>query len=127
MMEAAGHVLLVEDVASLRITLERALRLHRYDVTAVALAEQAKAVFAADRIDFLLTDVSLPGDIDGFALADWARSFQPRLPIVLISGLALDRPPARLMVDLYVRMLPKPFTMETLMSALTSLRLPGVA
>jgi DNA-binding NtrC family response regulator len=120
-MNADIHVLLVEDQPSLRTTLERALRLHRYDVKSVESGRQAQDSFAARPVDVLLTDVSLAGQIDGFALAAWARALRPRLPIVLISGLALDDPPDAMVADPLVRMLAKPFTMAALMGALVEL------
>lgn len=120
-MSAAIHVLLVEDEPSLRTTLERALRLHRYDVTSFANGKKAQESFAAGRVDILLTDVSLSGEINGFALASWAREWCPRLPIALISGLELYNPPATIVADPLVRMLPKPFTMAALMSVLAEL------
>lgn len=120
-MTADIRVLLVEDQPSLRATLERALRLYRYDVKSVENGRQAQDNLAAGRVDVLLTDVSLPGEIDGFALAGWARGFWPRLPIVLISGLALYNPPGALLADPLVCMLPKPFTMAALMGALAEL------
>ena len=38
------------------------------------------------RIDAVFTDVTLPGDPDGFALAAWIRSQRPEVPVLLTSG-----------------------------------------
>jgi len=37
-------------------------------------------------IDLVFSDVSMPGTIDGFALAHWVRTNRPGLPIILTSG-----------------------------------------
>lgn len=49
--------------------------------------EEALAVIAEGRsIDVVLSDVVMPGDMDGIALARTLREQRPRLPVVLISG-----------------------------------------
>lgn len=122
-METKGHVLLVEDQPALRSTLERALRLYRYEVRSVQSGPEAQEGFASQPVDVLLSDISLAGPINGFELAHWARALWPSLPIVLISGMALYDPPAEMLADPYVRMLAKPFTVAALMAALAELLL----
>lgn len=121
LMSAEIHVLLVEDQPSLRTTLERALRLQGYVVISAESGPQAQAIFATRHVGLLLTDVALSGEFNGFRLAEWVRGYRPALPIILISGLALYDPPAWLTTDPHVRMLPKPFTLATLMGALAEL------
>jgi CheY-like chemotaxis protein len=120
-MSAPVHLLLVEDRCALRTTLKRALLLYRYEVIAVDAGLAAQDCLTTCHVDILLADVSLPGAINGFELAAWARALRPRLPIVLISGLALYDPPADLAADPCVRMLPKPFTVAALVGALADL------
>ena len=112
------RVLLVEDEPHLRSTLARALALHGYGVEAVEGSVAAQAALACGGIDLLLTDVLLGGALDGFQLAFWARDRLPRLPMVLISGLALSFPPQALLDDAAVWMLPKPFSAAGLMAIL---------
>lgn len=40
--------------------------------------------------DMLLTDVRMPGSRDGIALAAYARSRQSSIPVLVVSGHALD-------------------------------------
>jgi CheY-like chemotaxis protein len=47
-----------------------------------------KILNASGRIDLLITDVGLPGGINGGQLADAARIARPRLPILFITGYA---------------------------------------
>jgi two-component system, response regulator PdtaR len=39
-----------------------------------------------DDIRAVVTDVEMPGQIDGFALANIAREMRPELPIIVMSG-----------------------------------------
>jgi CheY-like chemotaxis protein len=48
---------------------------------AVEILESRKAV-----IDFVFSDISMPGAMDGFALAKWVRANRPEIPILLTSG-----------------------------------------
>ena len=45
-------------------------------------------------IDLVFTDVTLPGPLDGFALAQWVRQRMPGLPVVLTSGKTNEATPA---------------------------------
>ncbi|GJE78591.1 response regulator [Methylorubrum suomiense] len=58
-----------------------------------------------ERLDALITDVYMPGSIDGFFLAAEVRSLRPRLPIIYLSGKSME---ARHMVA-GSRFLEKPF------------------
>jgi len=116
----AYRILLVEQQEGLRVPLERALRLFRYDVLAVSTVAGAKAALLDDRIDLLLSDVTLEAT-SGFELALWARALRPGLPILLISGMALFFAPAELRNDPAVRLVAKPFQIAKLMADVAEL------
>jgi two-component system cell cycle sensor histidine kinase/response regulator CckA len=69
-------------------------------------------------IDFLLTDIIMPGSFDGFALAERVRQAKPSLPILFITGALPDDDPRTL--DLVERrlLLKKPFFPEQLVTFL---------
>jgi DNA-binding NtrC family response regulator len=115
------RILLVEDQEGLRNSIERGLRLHQYEVRAVSTMAEAKAALQSERIDLVLSDVTLQGASSGFDLAAWARDRRPGLPILLISGMALFFAPPELHDDPAVRLLAKPFHMATLVTNLTEL------
>jgi CheY-like chemotaxis protein len=50
--------------------------------------QDALARLDKERFDLLFTDVVMPGDMDGLALAAEARSRQPELRVLLASGYA---------------------------------------
>ena len=82
-----GHVLLVEDEAALRRVLTRKFETHGYVVTSAATGDDAQAMLAGGfEPDALVTDVSMPGTIQGDELAERLRAAMPKVPIVCLSG-----------------------------------------
>lgn len=45
-------------------------------------------------INLVFTDITLPGNLDGFALAEWIRVQRPGLPMILTSGKVNEASPA---------------------------------
>ena len=73
-----------------------------------------KAIQSDAKIDLLITDVGLPGGMNGRQLADAARQARPNLGILFITGYAEGSvaPGGKLGQNMHV--LTKPFTMEAL-------------
>jgi CheY-like chemotaxis protein len=82
-----SRVLLVEDEFLLCDLLTQALAEHGFEVKAVANAKDAlRHLTCGSPCDILLTDINLPGGIDGTKLARLARQLRPNLPVVYASG-----------------------------------------
>ncbi len=79
-------ILLVEDESLICEMVQEALSEHGLTVHAVGNAGEALAFLASSRVDLLLTDINLPGEMDGAALAVQARQARPDLPVVFASG-----------------------------------------
>lgn len=81
-------VLLVEDNPALGDVTEALLESHGARVRRAANAEQALALVAAEgaTLDVVLSDVVMPGRLDGLELARRLRRLVPALPVVLITG-----------------------------------------
>ena len=83
----APRLLLVEDEFLIRMTLSEALADDGFEVVE---AEEADAALARLRdpggFALMLTDIQLPGRLDGVALARQARISQPNLPVIFMSG-----------------------------------------
>ena len=80
-------ILVVEDELLIRLHVADTLRDRGFKVIEVGDAPAALEVLQAKLpVDAVFTDVSLPGDMDGFALARWIRQHRPGLPVVLTSG-----------------------------------------
>jgi two-component system NtrC family sensor kinase len=82
-------VLVVEDNPDVRAVAVALLEQLNYRTCAVEGAREALAVLdAGEPIDLVFTDVMLPGDVDGLALARAVQEKFPNMPVLLTSGYA---------------------------------------
>lgn len=80
-------ILVVEDEVLIRMMVSEALRERGLTVVETATAEEALTVLQSDTpVDLLLSDVRLPGQMDGMALAAWVRQNKPELKIVMAAS-----------------------------------------
>ncbi|HVX73358.1 MAG: response regulator [Devosia sp.] len=80
-------VLIVEDEPLIRLGLATAVEEAGYDVVEAANASEALRRLEADQdIRLLLTDVDMPGGMDGIALAHYVRDRWPPVRLIVISG-----------------------------------------
>ncbi|MEM6943309.1 MAG: response regulator, partial [Pseudomonadota bacterium] len=91
--EDGEHVLLVEDNPEVRQTLRRQLESLGYKTTAAPDGQSALSVVEFDpSIEIVLSDVVMPGAIQGTNLAALLRESHPNLPVLLMSGNAAVLP-----------------------------------
>jgi DNA-binding NtrC family response regulator len=115
----AGHfscrLLLVEDNQSLAKGTSEVLRSMGCQVQTAEDAKSALARLAAAEFDLVLTDIEMPGGMDGIALAAKLADERPDLPVLLMTGYA-----TRLEEAMRQRftVLPKPCTPTTLAAAI---------
>ena len=72
-------------------------------------------------LDLVLTDIRMPGSLDGLALAERLREHWPDLPIVMVSG---DLPPVP-PVGLADAFLPKPYSPAAVLACINRLLSPA--
>ena len=90
---ATGHetVLIAEDDPFVRSYAVASLENLGYRVVEAVDGREALAKLAADgEVDLLFTDVVMPGGINGWELAERARTLRPGLKVLLTSGYALE-------------------------------------
>ena len=76
-------VLIVEDEALVREVATFEFEDAGYRVLGAEDGGTALALLAGEeQIDLLFTDIRLPGDIDGWTIADRARAMRPGLPVI---------------------------------------------
>lgn len=82
------YILVVEDEPMVREHLSLQLESLGYRVSAVTMADHALTLLASAQppVDLLLTDLMLPGSVNGLALAKRAQELHPQLAILLTSG-----------------------------------------
>lgn len=83
---SSKHVLVVEDEPLLRLLIADELRERGYDVDEAVDGDAALSMLAGDAYDMMLTDVQMPGSLDGVHLAERVRSDWPRTKIIIFSG-----------------------------------------
>ena len=80
-------VLVVEDEALIRMMLVEELECSGYQVIEAENADDAiTQLDGHPEIDVVVTDVRMPGSIDGLGLAAWMRGNRPLIPIMITSG-----------------------------------------
>ena len=109
-----GRILVVEDQPKVRLLLRRQLTRLGYDVVGVADARAALERLDDPRIEALLTDVVLPGDMDGVQLGEAALARRPELALVLTTGYAAEFLAARSGTLATAPVLRKPFASDEL-------------
>lgn len=116
-----SHILLVEDEPLQRELMAESLSAAGYDVTATCTGDEAAILLADhDRFDALLTDITIPGSIDGIGLAEHAREVHPNLPVLFVSGRPANQHRAAAITQPMAYM-QKPFETRTLLCAMRRL------
>lgn len=107
--------MLVEDEPSLRGLLDEQLTDLGYQVSAVENGAAAVEVLQSERrIDLLLTDVGLPGGLNGRQVAEAGQAWRPDLKVLFITGYAPVAAVGDGLVGPGMRVLTKPFDLDTL-------------
>lgn len=114
---SAGSVLLVEDDDEVASLVAEMLVELGYRVTRAASATAALGALSNGRkVDVLFSDIMMPGSMNGVDLAREVLRRRPELPLLLTSGYAEA---AKKEADgLGVRVLPKPYQLQDLATAL---------
>ena len=111
--DTVTHILQVEDEAFLRELVMEGLQDAGFSVLEASDGTTGVQALQSDqRIDVLLSDIKLP-DIDGYQVAEAARTLRPGLKVILMTGYAPSPLPPALQSVVY-RVLQKPFSLETL-------------
>ena len=85
-------ILLVEDEQSVRdLTAKMLEGLGYATLTAVDGAAGLDILSKRDDIALLITDIVMPGELNGYDLANRVREVRPDLPVMLVSGHPLER------------------------------------
>ena len=81
-------ILLVDDEPLIRMLLSEELLHEGWEVAEAADGDSAAAMIRQPRSRFsmLITDVQMPGELDGLAVARLTRATLPHVPIILTTG-----------------------------------------
>ena len=111
----AATVLVVDDEPTVRMLICEVLHELGYVAFEAGDAvEGLKIVQSQARIDLMVTDVGLPGGMNGRQLADAARETRPELNVLFITGYAENAVLSHGHLEPGMHVLTKPFAMETM-------------
>ena len=112
---AGQTVLVVDDEPTVRMLVTEVLEDLGYTAIEAADGAAGLKVLQSDvRIDLLVTDVGLPGGMNGRQVADAARVHRPGLTVLFITGYAENAVISHGHLEPGMHLLTKPFAMKTL-------------
>jgi PAS domain S-box-containing protein len=114
-----GRVLLIEDHAPTRLTLQQLLLRRNYEVVAAGSVGEARELVSREHVDFVVSDIGLP---DGNAY-DLMAELRARLGLtgIALTGYGMESDIARSHAAGFVIHLTKPLRIQSLDEALTRL------
>jgi CheY-like chemotaxis protein len=120
------RILIVDDEPALAELVRAWAKAEGHAAVMAHSADDALALLAVRSFDVLLTDIMMPGRIDGIGLAEEASVLYPAMKILLMSGYSRETATHRANVPW--PLLVKPFQKEELEAALdTAFRVAGLA
>ena len=120
--EAGETVLVVDDEPTVRMLVGDTLAELGYQAIEAADATSGLKVLESDvKIDLLISDIGLPGGMNGKQMADKARLRRPDLKILFITGYAENAAVANGHLEPGMQVMSKPFAMDKLAARIRSI------
>lgn len=108
-------VLVVDDEPTIRMLIGEVLTESGFSVIEASDGPSSLEVLRSNAtIDLLITDVGLPGTINGRQVADMARMGRSDLPVIFVTGYAEQAVIGENMLEPGMMVMTKPFHIETL-------------
>ena len=79
------RILLADDSVTIQKVIELTFMDADYEVKAVSNGDEALAMLAATKVDFIITDVHMPG-ANGYEVCRQAKQLRPNVPVLLLVG-----------------------------------------
>ena len=108
-------VLVIDDEPTIRMVIAEVLEESRYRVIEAGDGASGLAILESTaRIDLLITDVGLPGGMNGRQVADAARALRPALKVLFVTGFAENAAVGNGHLEPGMEVITKPFPMAVL-------------
>jgi PAS domain S-box-containing protein len=112
---ANDTVLIVDDEPTVRMLVKEVLEELGYSALEASDGPSGLKILQSDmKIDLIITDVGLPGGMNGRQMVDVARQKRPALKVLFITGYAENAAIGNGHIEPGMRVLTKPFTMSNL-------------
>jgi two-component system cell cycle sensor histidine kinase/response regulator CckA len=104
-------ILVVDDEPFILKYIEHVLQLANYRVVTATTVEEAWKILEGrqHKIELVLTDVVMPGSVDGEEFAERLHQLEPGLPVLFITGALSETDPRTMMMVEKQQLLRKPF------------------
>jgi CheY-like chemotaxis protein len=110
-------ILMVDDDDLVRMLVTASLTDLGYKMLEAANGKAAMSMMeSGQKLDLLLTDIGLPGSMNGWQLADAMRALRPGLPVLFITGYNEAPEGKNAQLETGMAVIAKPFHMKTLTS-----------
>lgn len=120
--KASETILIVDDEPSVRMLLKDILNDLGFSLLEAAdSVEGLEVLRSGAKIDLLITDVGLPGGMNGRQMADAGREIRPQLKTLFITGYAENSVIGSNQLGPGMQVLTKPFAVDTLVSRVSGL------
>jgi DNA-binding NtrC family response regulator len=117
-------ILVVEDEVLIRMAVSEYLRESGYRVLDASNVAEAQAVFTVgEPVELVFSDVIMPGDQNGFDLAEWVQAQYPDVKVLLASGVAEIARNAGY-TDTHGPLITKPYSLEAVLELIKRLLRP---
>jgi DNA-binding NtrC family response regulator len=114
MADRKASILVVEDEPIIRMSLADHIESVGFDVIETGSGDLAKEILQEGKpIDVLVTDVLMPGWLDGVGLALWTREHHPGIKIIVVSG-ATSHAPDLAALGSEGKIISKPYSVEAI-------------
>jgi signal transduction histidine kinase/PAS domain-containing protein len=115
-------VLLIEDEEAIRLVVAEELRELGYRVLTAEDGPSGLSILHSEaRVDLLVTDVGLPGGLNGRQVADAARTGRPELKVLFITGYAENAAVGNGLLGQGMEVITKPFDLTVLANKVRSI------
>ena len=115
----SGRILIVDDEADLKSLLQEWMKALGYRTTVASNGQEALDILRGQRFDMVITDIVMPGALDGVELARRASEIHPGIKILLVSGYPDSA--VKVMDELAWPLIAKPYRRNEIAAAVASL------
>jgi CheY-like chemotaxis protein len=115
-------ILLIEDEPSVTAFVRAALERRGYTVVPAASGAEGLARLAESSFAGVISDIRMPGAVNGAEIHDWIRAHRPELQsrMILISGDTANSKTQALLANSGIPCIEKPFRVQQLISVVES-------
>ena len=124
-MNAQKKVMFVDDEEGVRVSWDRYLSSHGFDVTTAEDGAKAISKLRNEEVDVVVSDLKMPG-VDGIQLLEWIHSKRPDTQFILLTGYGneeVERTVRKLGAFDYLNKPISPDTLAAVVTAATHLKL----